>query len=50
MNKHLYSKLARQNIKANKETFLPFLLCSMAMVAMYFMLTVLGDITYLCSV
>ena len=38
MNKGLYRKLACQNIKKNKNTFFPFSLSCMAMVAMFYML------------
>lgn len=39
MNKGLYGKLALQNIKKNKNTFLPFSLSCTAMVALFYMLS-----------
>lgn len=38
MNRGLYRRLASQNIKNNKNTFLPFLLSCIAMTAMFYML------------
>lgn len=38
MNKNLFRKLAIQNIKANKTTFLPFMICAITMIAMFYML------------
>ena len=38
MNKGLYIRLAKQNIRKNKSTFLPFLLSGIVMAAMFYML------------
>lgn len=41
MNKGLYIRLATQNIKNNKNTFFPFAFSSIAMIAMFYMLSVI---------
>ena len=42
MNKKLFRKLAVQNIKANRTTFLPFILCTITMVGMFYMLNAIS--------
>lgn len=43
MNKNLYRKLAWQNIRNNKDTFLPFGICSIAMTTMFYMFCAISD-------
>ena len=45
MNKNLYRKLAWQNIRNNKDTFLPFGICSIAMTTMFYMFCAISDMT-----
>lgn len=45
MNKNLYRKLAWQNIRNNKDTFLPFGICSIARTTMFYMFCAISDMT-----
>ena len=45
MNKNLYSKLARDNIKKNKDTYFPYILSSIVMIALFYILyAIAGEI------
>lgn len=45
MSKNLYRKLAWQNIQNNKNTFLPFGICSIAMTTMFYMFCAISDMS-----
>lgn len=43
MNKNLYFNLAKNNIKKNKSTFLPFTLSAVVMIAMFYIIVAIED-------
>lgn len=42
MNKGMYRKLALKNIKSNQNTYLPFGICAVTMVALFYMMSVIS--------